>query len=258
MLEIFIKSKYVDLNDIENPIKDYRFQKEDYYDWNRAGAILIKIRHNEVYLEDSLFSLFEASPVSFNSVSEVEILKGPASEGFGGFFIRIEVDPVVNQYKRQVLTLLEVTGVLGGMFEIFEITCGIIIGLFSSMVFKNELTKELRNANDRALKVAKEFDKLKQRLENIENLQGRNDEESKIPNINLRRKRRNRDILDIYQDQAKPEVELKIKKSDELDIFEKELDSIDLVYEIKMLKEQVAYLLDKDVSFIKLKETNPN
>ena len=72
---IYVKNRYINLNDIENPIK-YEFQTPSKirFDMNTNNEIEMKIRRLEVLLEDSLFPfLWNSDPLSFNSVEDFSI-----------------------------------------------------------------------------------------------------------------------------------------------------------------------------------------
>lgn len=52
-------------------------------------------------------------------------------------------DPATNSYERKVFGFLEVTGSIGGLFEILEIGGGMIVGFFSGNIFLYSLLTKL-------------------------------------------------------------------------------------------------------------------
>ena len=60
------------------------------------------------------------------------------------FRLYIEIGRDVYQYKRKVLNFLEVTGIIGGIFELFEVVFGIIIGMASSYSLRGQLIEEIK------------------------------------------------------------------------------------------------------------------
>ena len=56
-----------------------------------------------------------------------------------GFKWTIGLGSRINKYERKVLNFLEVTGTVGGIFEIWDIIFGSFIGFAYSYMFKKEL-----------------------------------------------------------------------------------------------------------------------
>ena len=51
----------------------------------------------------------------------------------------INLDDKIDQHSRRVLNILEVTGVLEGLFEIFKLDLRIILGFYASISFKRDI-----------------------------------------------------------------------------------------------------------------------
>ena len=60
------------------------------------------------------------------------------------FILEIKLSKDTYQYKRKVLNFLEVTGIIGGLFELFEVVFGIIIGMISSYSLRGQLIEEIK------------------------------------------------------------------------------------------------------------------
>jgi hypothetical protein len=146
--------------DIDGFFSDFRVDK----------TLEIKIRRNEVYLEDSLFSIFEAEPIYFNNVVDYKLFE-KSTYGYSNIQIIIKLDEVVEQHRRRVLTFLEVTGTLGGIFEVFEFGVGAIIGICTSYMFKNDLRDELQKSEAQYREVKMELEALKARFEDSKTIQ---------------------------------------------------------------------------------------
>ena len=67
---------------------------------------------NEVILDDSLFNIFsDPEPIYFRSIESIEELSRSRIENHVGTInLHVELDSKVHQYRRSVLTFLEVTG----------------------------------------------------------------------------------------------------------------------------------------------------
>ncbi|CAI2359692.1 unnamed protein product [Moneuplotes crassus] len=146
-LNFYMKNKYVDLNDIDNPIK-YRTTNYNFYNTSEGGfTMYFKLVKNEVILEDSYWPTWriwtEPNPIVFYTL---ELHHGSAFHE-KQFKIVIETGDEVRQYRRKFLSFLEVTGTIGGIFELIEIIFGFAIGIYSSYMFKRDLTKYLDQAS---------------------------------------------------------------------------------------------------------------
>ena len=144
-----IKSNYVDLNDIQNPIKPYYFTPNGFrISQSKGDSIYLKVASNQVTLEDSLLSnLLPPDYRSFNSLS----MSNSVSQNFledlpdnsYTFIIKIDIDNREFQYNRKILDFLEVSGAIGGIFEILEVFIGAISGYLTSYFFRRELKDNL-------------------------------------------------------------------------------------------------------------------
>ena len=84
-------------------------------------------------------------------------------------------------YRRKLLTVLEVTGFIGGLFELFEISFGLILGYISSYFFKQQIIQELKEGK-------KEYESLKTQFEELKKITMEKAEERKTPEINEEQK----------------------------------------------------------------------
>jgi len=62
--------------------------------------------------------------------------------------MRFVKDSVSKSYDRSVFSFMEVTGNIGGLFEIFSIAGGIIVGLFSGRTFLYSILPKLYHVEE--------------------------------------------------------------------------------------------------------------
>jgi len=77
--------------------------------------------------------------------------------------LRVDLNSNTFQYKRKVFNFLEVTGIIGGLFELFEVVFGIIIGIISSYSLRGQLIDEIKNNGLKNKLLEKELNLLKQK-----------------------------------------------------------------------------------------------
>ncbi|CAI2361144.1 unnamed protein product [Moneuplotes crassus] len=322
VLFVNVENRYVDLNDIENPIKPY-FDKvyQIQYKMDRHVKIEFKLRRHEVVLEDAFFTLpWDSEPMYFNSLEDYDYQEEylDVNDNTGRISITIIKDPIVDQHRRRVLNFLEVTGILGGLFEIFELGFGMVLGLYSSMLFKRRIYKDIQKYQDKFDKMEKCIQQLEYKVKqnqasrdeddggdevSHEENQQEQDEESKQENDQLklleggsidnfgRETIQLRNLLHRQRELNHPDKSLPseiprfgiikdfqshkehqpIKKSNFYIILEKynkmdqamnklnhSLDCLNIVYSLKVLQRQTAYLLSKDAEFSESLKNNPD
>lgn len=57
-------------------------------------------------------------------------------------------DSTSKSFERSVFTFMEVTGNIGGLFEILEISGGLLVGLFSGRIFLFSVLPKLYHVDD--------------------------------------------------------------------------------------------------------------
>ncbi|CAI2359313.1 unnamed protein product [Moneuplotes crassus] len=323
VLLVNVENRYVDLNDIENPIKPY-FDKtyQIQYKIDKHVKVEFKLRRHEVVLEDGFFTLpWDSEPVYFNSLEDYDYQEEDLDpyDDTGRITITIIKDSVVDQHRRSVLNFLEVTGILGGLFEIFELGFGMILGLYSSVLFKKKIFKDIQKYQDKFDKMEKCIQQLELKvkqnqtsrvdndgegdeLSHKEN-QEEQDEESKHENdqlklleggsidnfggetIQLRNLLHHQHNLNHPNEHLPSEIphfgimknphsnknSQNSKKSNLHNILDKYnkmdqamaklnqgLDCLNIVYSLKTLRRQTAYLLSKDADFSSALAQNPD
>ena len=196
---VSVKSKYVNLNDIENPINTYAEEIDTYsLHYQSLLQATLTIEPQEVVLEDSFyFSFISPSPKKFNKLWDREKVLKSYDNVFGSnlvykspFRLIIELSSNTYQYKRKVLNFLEVTGILGGLFELFEVVFGIIIGIVSSYSLRGQLIEEIKVNKKKNRELEKELNSLRDKRLNTKNhnrneIQENRKEEEKFINWRL-------------------------------------------------------------------------
>ena len=176
--------------------------------------IKLKVREHEVVLEDSVWpSLIDTDPVKFISIQDYTLEKEVSPDLPGMFLVMLEKDSLIDQHNRRVLNILEVTGILGGIFEIFEIGFGFLLGVYASYVFKREMYLDILNAQNKYLKLEDSINKLEEKIENYKapDSQDEESEEEGKSNYNEEEKQNTQKegIKKINDDEENKELSLK-------------------------------------------------
>mmetsp|Transcript_18122 Transcript_18122/g.16033 ORF Transcript_18122/g.16033 Transcript_18122/m.16033 type:complete len:252 (-) Transcript_18122:425-1180(-) len=216
-----IRNKYVDLNDIDNPIKDHYLS---YPVQNVSGGIglSLKLVRNEVILEDSFWpSLFEPKTIKFNSIE----IASEAVTKDNVFGYELTLSDEIHQYRRQVLSFLEVTGIIGGIFELFEILFGFIVGIYSSQVFKNDISKKFNQTDKEVYQLRKSLNRIKQRIK-IEDENENEDvqEENKVQAYNLQEEEKKDNSMVLFQDSLRFQNTEKLEEVSKKKLFLEDLE----------------------------------
>ncbi|CAI2362183.1 unnamed protein product [Moneuplotes crassus] len=172
-VELFATSKYVDLNDIDSPIKEY-VDRLDTTDLHPKVKMYphINIEKHELILEDSWWlTVSEPDPIKFNKVCEKEKIEkfqtfymDTDTVARSAYWVQIQVSPDIFQYRRKIFTFLELTGILGGIFEIFEVSFALLLGLFYNYFSKKSLLKEIHKSMKQLESTRRELDEIKAKI----------------------------------------------------------------------------------------------
>jgi len=173
-----LEDKYVDLNDIDNPIKTTH---KSYLFGNRGKTELIglnkyvyRVKRNEVELQDSWWDfLTNPEPQKFANLDtdyRYEHFDEYQTEFRFSFFLSDET----SQFGRKLLNFLEVTGIVGGLFEVLDIFMGIVIGYVYNLSLKREIKSDLLKSEKRIQELEENMkemlkDKDSKRQDNLNN-----------------------------------------------------------------------------------------
>lgn len=133
-------TEYIDLTDIENPIK--RKFDEDIY----VKTQIDKFNSIDVYLSKTEYTLYD-NPLWASEISkegfyyDVERASNSFGDLSGRFFGRLSVkmSNKVNIVERHVFSFFDLIGTIGGFFELFDISLGIILGYLGAKMYKHSL-----------------------------------------------------------------------------------------------------------------------
>lgn len=133
----------VDLNDIAKPIKrDMDIYLADYFlKSDKVYSITFYLNQIQLELDDSLVGVWSQSQSktisSLNGLSSTgESMHEPGELEMNIFKVSFIKSKAIEQYKRKVFNFFELTGILGGLFEIFHVGFGFLIGILSRHLFK--------------------------------------------------------------------------------------------------------------------------
>ena len=136
------EQKYVDLNDLDQPIKTL-YTNDIYYSFGndpQSKNFHYSIEKNEVSLDDHIWnSILEPPKIKFNSLRLAKTTSIQASDFNQEVQVFFNLGDRINQYGRRVLNMFEVTGLIGGIYEVLDIVIGTLIGFIYSYAFKVEL-----------------------------------------------------------------------------------------------------------------------
>ena len=106
--------------------------------------IKIYVQENEAELQDNWFN-FHNEPEKKNFIgvqkTNVELLNNTSSNIVISAIFTKDYD--YQSYERSVFSFLDLTGNLGGLFEIMEIIGGIIVGIFADKLFSYSIISSL-------------------------------------------------------------------------------------------------------------------
>ena len=131
-----VVNSYVDFDDYENVIKTYNDER---FFYKLSGGITkrqeIYVRKNYVNLNDGFFQIGQTEKKEFynveNSKTDVEI----DHRNYKYARISIKMESREDTYERTVFSVFDYTGLIGGVFEIFEILGGFVVGYFTKNLF---------------------------------------------------------------------------------------------------------------------------
>jgi len=141
-LLILTEQLYVDLGDLDQVLKPL-YTEIDAISFLRGpfrSEYSLEVERNELNLEDNWWEILSLPDKrKLNTIKFREKEDSLYDNGVEFFALSIILADKTNQFGRKVLGILEVTGVVGGIFELFDIWVGTLIGFFYSIMFKKEL-----------------------------------------------------------------------------------------------------------------------
>ena len=140
---VVIANSYVDFDDYENTIKTYiddRFLFRVNPGIHRES--ILKLRNNHVKLADDFLQIGNTQDQQFYSVetSESDFIYAD-SNAYVSVFLNMEARE--DTYERTVFSFFDLTGLVGGVFEILEITGSLFVSFFISRLYMFSMLNDL-------------------------------------------------------------------------------------------------------------------
>lgn len=140
---LVIENAYVDFGDFESPIGTF-FDDRNIFklDPTFTKDINIYLRQNELDAQDAFFQFSSPEKDSFWSVDRRE----QDFSGFNGYnyiTVDIQLDPQKDSYSRTVYSFFDLTGQVGGVFEILTLSFGLMVGFITKRIFIFNLLEAL-------------------------------------------------------------------------------------------------------------------
>ena len=143
-IELFTINSYFDFDDYDNPVKTY-VADTDVQDLDNGFTQITDIQVNYNKAESNEAWFYSSSPKTYEFHSHKIKSSFTSSEQIEGLlmYISFHVDDEVIIYERQVFNILDMFGLLGGLYEIFEIMGGFILSSLNRKLMYNSLFKQL-------------------------------------------------------------------------------------------------------------------
>jgi hypothetical protein len=174
-----------DLNDIDNPVNGLERAIISNLALTLEGMMTFELhlQQNELQLDDSLIGVWsQPEQISFTNIKDDGVgyslhKYSSNDQPIHQLLIAFRDGQLIEQLKRKVFNIFELFGILGGLFEIFDVAFGFLIGIISHKFFKNELKTEIGKAQ-------KQYDDLKVMINNLENKLKQNSDNQRNQNFN--------------------------------------------------------------------------
>ena len=133
-LTVIFRNSYVNFDDYNNPVQDYLITDQSYKiipGFHKTGMLYIK--HATLEADDSITGFESTGNYDFysmeKSVTDIEL---ESSTNRRLVSVAFTMDSLEEHYQRTVYKLLDLTGQLGGLYEILEIALGCLVGSLAS------------------------------------------------------------------------------------------------------------------------------
>ena len=144
-----INTQYFDYEDYLDPIKASPLIKYISLEHGRTKRATFKVRKNTYCVSDSFF--FDSQYCGeFYSIKDIEIDTQTIYDvepGMVVFVGIIELDSVEDHYEANFYSFWDLTGQIGGILEIFDITLMLIVGYFNSKLMEFDIINDYHNLN---------------------------------------------------------------------------------------------------------------
>ena len=145
LFHVYTLNSYFDFDDLENPVKTYIHSIDaapltPYISQNLA----VNVNQNKAILNDGWFFSSNTEEIEFytNQYSSSFATSLTQFEGYL-FLAQFRLDGKMSIYERTSFNFIELFGMLGGIYEIIELTFSLLLSSLSQKMFYNSLLSKL-------------------------------------------------------------------------------------------------------------------
>ena len=135
-VEVILNDQYFDYENIEQPIQSRQLYRSFNLFDNYTNTMYTSIKSNTYVLNDNIYSITESEPNEFYSwnidYSQLEFDNGGGLADSYYLSVLIEVNSEIDNYERTLYSFWDMTGTLGGIYEVMEILFGFLLGWYNS------------------------------------------------------------------------------------------------------------------------------
>ena len=145
-LNIALVNSYFDFEDYDNPVKTYL---DDRFRYNLVNSlekfVVISLQENEAETKDNYFQYSpEGDNHKYVSVDRVDKeIRNAGNQSNVIMSVKFIKDYNYDSIELQVFSVLELIGSLGGLFEIFTLVGGLLVGIVAKMLFNYSMIQSL-------------------------------------------------------------------------------------------------------------------
>ena len=152
---LHLRNYYYDITNPSDPVKNFYDESISIKIHTRIRSKMnVKVTKNDYQISSGIFQYSEPESKSFYTIEseKVEIedylfdkLSKPGDELLT---IRFEASFRVNVYETTILNLVDIFGMVGGLFEIFQVFTGVMLGLFTERLLKRDFSRANKHASE--------------------------------------------------------------------------------------------------------------
>ena len=142
VFSILILNSYMDFNDYENPVKSYIDDRVSFFlQPSQCKYIKMYAKLNKATLDDDYLKLKPSIEREFFNVERVQNDSIMDNENIVDG--KIYMDPNRDFYQRSVFSILDLFGLIGGIFGLLTSTWGLAVGIISAQIMLSSVFKRL-------------------------------------------------------------------------------------------------------------------
>jgi hypothetical protein len=135
----------MDFEDYEEVVKSYMDDSITYRIMpNFIKEATVFVRKNEAEFEDSFVQFGFKDKKKFVSISTTNVdLYHRRAHVMTSATVRFVIDPKQETYERVIFSIFDLTGQVGGLYEVFEVVGAFVIGYFTEKLFYYSMFKRI-------------------------------------------------------------------------------------------------------------------